>query len=512
MIFQPRPAQQLLLDLLQEHRFLTAVCHRRLGKTLTAVYWLLIKALTYKPAPPLSIPASQYRSFYFSPTQKQAKMISWQYFKDLLEGLLQQHPAYYKEVKFSETELHVTLPEGQRVVLAGSENIEFYRGTAINDIVLDELASWRNPYYAYFEVLRPAMADRQANGLFIGTPKTLDLFFDFFQYGQSNDPAFQDYASIKLPASLTKIIPRTELDQLKKTMSPDAYAREMECDFFSEAPDILISPSEIQAASPPARVLTPAQTQYSRSLPPVFGIDPGRNVDPTVVMSRQGLILHPPLLFTYNSNAMENADRIFRLIAIHKPSHVFIDIAKGGGLTDRLRQLVSAAPSTSTTEIIEVAFNERSPETTAYNMRAAMFTRLKAWLQKGQLPPKELFNDPARNVDESLYHEFRKELTNILLDQNNPDNKIKIQRKSKIIEAIGHSPNLLDAAGLTFVEYDTTMGDTAEDPEFQTQLTLNRLSQLLSLKLNMPDKTDPYQNFDPFLFDNAYDIDGILKF
>ncbi len=439
-------------------------------------------------------------------------MISWQYFRDLLEGLLTRHPNYFKDVKFSETELHVTLPTGQRIVLAGSENIEFYRGTAINDLVLDELASWRNPYYAYFEVLRPAMADRRANALFIGTPKTLDLFFDFFQYGQSPDPAFQEYASIKLPASLTRIIPAHELDQLKKTMSPDAYQREMECNFFSEAPDILISPADVEAASPPNRVLTPAQIQYSRNLPPIFGVDPGRTTDPTTVMSRQGLILHPPLLYTYESDAMKNADRIHRLIITHKPSHVFIDIAKGGGLSDRLRQLIESTPSIAATEIIEVHFNEKSPEPTAYNMRAAMFVRLKAWLQKGQLPAKHLFNDPTHNIDEQLYHEFRKELTNILIDQDNPDNKVKIQRKSKIVEAIGHSPNMLDATGLTLVEYDTSIGDLAEDPEYQTQLTLNRLSRLLSLKLKMPDKTDPYAGYNPYQLDSAYDLDDILKF
>ena len=62
--FHPRPAQALILRRLDLYRFVVAVCHRRLGKTLLAVNWLIKEGLANN--------IKGYRGYYFCNTQKQA--------------------------------------------------------------------------------------------------------------------------------------------------------------------------------------------------------------------------------------------------------------------------------------------------------------------------------------------------------------------------------------------------------------------------------------------------------
>ena len=172
---QLRPAQIVIRRRLAIFRFVVAVCHRRLGKTCLAVDWLAEEGL--------SKPFSDYRGYYFCTTQKQAKMVSWHYFKQILGPL-----ALIGLVQFNETELRVDMPNGAKIYLGSAESIENYRGIYIDRLVLDEVGSWPNAEYAYAEVLRPAMADREAHALIIGTVKGLIQFYNFYQYGINPDP------------------------------------------------------------------------------------------------------------------------------------------------------------------------------------------------------------------------------------------------------------------------------------------------------------------------------------
>jgi len=129
--FQPRPAQMLILRRLDMYRFVVAVCHRRLGKTLLAVNWLIKEAFDKN--------IQDYRGYYFCSTQKQAKIVSWQYFKNALFDLER-----VGLVSFNETELRIDLPNGGKIYLGSAESIENYRGIYIDRIVLDEVASWAN--------------------------------------------------------------------------------------------------------------------------------------------------------------------------------------------------------------------------------------------------------------------------------------------------------------------------------------------------------------------------------
>ena len=423
--FHPRTAQKIILGKLAAERFVTAICHRRMGKTLLGVYYLITEALAYQ--------GEDFRGYYFGSTQKAAKQVAWHYFKKLLASL-----SALNRVTFRETELQVVFHDNNAVItLAGSENIEAYRGIYIDRIVADEVASWSNAEYAWFEVLRPAMADRMARGMVIGTVKGLDMLYEFYVRGISSDEIDSDWAAVKFPASMTKIIAARELRELKHSMSEEAFEREMECNFFAESPEVLITPREARDAQ--TRVLTAAQRASSNQASIVFGCDIGRTGDPSVVYKRQGLIMEQ-LLKTQDADNMSVADKISRLIRVHHPMTVFVDAGQGQGVIDRLYRLGHDDV------VVEVHFNESSPERACTNMRAAMYYRLKKYLAKGTIP------------DDS---ELLKELVNQEL-ADDPNNRVKLAPKKMIKQRLMRSPNDSDACALTFADESV---DQINDPE-----------------------------------------------
>jgi hypothetical protein len=443
--FIPRAAQLLILRRLDRFRFVTAVCHRRLGKTLLAVNWLIREGLEKN--------IQGYRGYYFSGTQKQAKIVCWQYFKDALAPL--------KElglVDFHETELRVDLPNNGKIYLGSAESIENYRGIYIDRIVLDEIASWANAKYAYSEVLRPAMSDRRAHALIIGTVKGLDQFYDFYQYGVSSHPDYKDWATIDLKASMTGILPPDELAQLRATMSPDAYDRELENNFFAEAPDILISPPE--AVDAMNREVDPMLVSVSDV---VVGIDIGLTGDLSVVCVRQGLQVRPFHVIP-SEDPMLTAAKIARYLSTisPRPRTIFGDAGQGMAVLSRIRDLGHP--------VIDVFFGSASDEINCFNKRAAMAYRVKQFLREGQIPHDEY---------------LLKELVNLHL-QKDESNRIRLIAKRKIKEIIGRSPDRLDALFLTFAEIEPPVDDLLEQakrlgvsiPEMKSiMLGLNRLGK-----------------------------------
>lgn len=462
--FTPRTSQKLILSKLQQKRFVTAICHRRMGKTLLGVYYLITEALATQ--------TEDFRGYYFGSTQKAAKQVAWAYFKKLLGGLKQEG-----RVEFRETELQAKFSGGAIITLAGSENIESYRGIYIDRIVADEVASWANADYAWHEVLRPAMADRHAHGMIIGTVKGLDMLYEFYVRGISPDEIDDDWGAVKFPATLTRVLPDKELRELKHSMSDEAYNRELLCDFFAENPDVLITPKEAKEAQ--KRVLTPSERQSVQRSQIILGIDIGRTGDPSVVYRRQGLeaIL---LLNTHDPDNMSVADKISRLIKIHRPTTVFIDAGQGQGVIDRLYRLGHDD------KVVEVPFNGQSPEKSCVNMRAAMYYRLKKFLQRGIIPDDQ---------------ELLKELVNQEL-RDEPNNRIQLVPKKDIKKRIGRSPDHSDALALCFAD------DSVDQEPSREEAQATALRQFMDAA-GIPYK-DPSQQYDPLNYaDNLQNTENL---
>ena len=157
------------------------------------------------------------RFSYVGPTYTQAKATIWQYLK--------RFTANIPNVEQRESDLMVIFPNGAHVRLYGADNFERLRGTYSDGLVIDEFGDI-DPR-AWPEVLRPSLADRNGWAVFIGTPKGHNLFYKIHEQALT-DPA---WFSLVLKASVTSLLPQAELNDMRRTMTPETYQQELECSF-----------------------------------------------------------------------------------------------------------------------------------------------------------------------------------------------------------------------------------------------------------------------------------------
>ncbi len=198
------PAQLQIFK--SDARFKIVVAGRRFGKSYLSAWLLLINAIQSKSKD----------VFYIAPTFQQAKDIMWAMLKDLGQDLIVQ--AY-------ENTAVLTLINGRKIYLKGSDRPETLRGTGISYVVLDEYASMKPVVWE--QIIRPSLADVQGRALFIGTPAGKNHFFDLYNDAEEDNEwdRFQ-FRSIDNP-----FLPATEIQASKKNMSTMSFRQEFEASF-----------------------------------------------------------------------------------------------------------------------------------------------------------------------------------------------------------------------------------------------------------------------------------------
>jgi hypothetical protein len=111
----------------------------------------------------------------------------------------------------------------------GGQAYNRIRGLYLDGAVLDEFPLL-NPE-ALNSVIRPALADYQGFGVVAGTPAGRDHFFEQ-KVKAEHQPDLWDVFNI--PVTQTDALDPDELDEMRRTMSPHQFEREMMCSF--EAP------------------------------------------------------------------------------------------------------------------------------------------------------------------------------------------------------------------------------------------------------------------------------------
>ena len=212
--YKPRAHQEFLHARLK--RFNVLVCHRRFGKTIFSLNETLDRALRN----PLRNP--QYA--YIAPTYGQAKRVAWSALKDAVRNI--------PGVTMNESELRVDIHrpasnDNIRIMLLGAENPDSIRGIYLDGCVLDEFATM-DPT-AWSQVVRPALSDRKGWAIFISTPKGTNAFHKMYLQAKKHESA--DWFAAMFKASETKILPQSELDAARMTMSQEEYDQEYECSF-----------------------------------------------------------------------------------------------------------------------------------------------------------------------------------------------------------------------------------------------------------------------------------------
>ncbi len=205
--YVPRPAFKPFHD--RTKRWACLVAHRRAGKTVAAINDLIRAAVTSQS------PRPQFA--YIAPFRSQAKSVAWDYLKTFALPITKAS---------NESELHVDLINGARISLFGADNPDALRGLGFDGVFMDEYGDFRPSVWG--NVIRPTLSDRQGWGVFAGTPKGKNSFWNIWDQAQ-RDP--DEWFSLSLPASKSGLLPTSELSAARAQLAEDQYLQEYECSF-----------------------------------------------------------------------------------------------------------------------------------------------------------------------------------------------------------------------------------------------------------------------------------------
>ena len=195
-------------------RWLYVVAHRRAGKTVALVNQLIRAATNNKrKAPPP-------RYAYIGPSFDAAKDLVWQYLKYYTQNI--------PGVSYLEGELSVTFPHGATIRLyGGALAYERMRGIYLDGAVLDEYPLLHPN--AFTSVVRPCLADYRGFAIVSGTAAGED-HFHALKLRAEDDPNW-DVFSIPVTDTGDSALSQAEVEEMRRDMSPDEFAREMLCSF-----------------------------------------------------------------------------------------------------------------------------------------------------------------------------------------------------------------------------------------------------------------------------------------
>ncbi len=198
------------------HRFRVLCCGRRWGKTTLAIDQMKGRAV---------IPNS--RIAYVAPTYQQARDIAWEQLRNECRQAAES---------INESRLEIKLINGSQISLRGWESIETLRGQKFDLIVLDEVASMRNFWLHWEEVIRPTLTDNKGEGIFISTPKGFNHFYELFSKDPDQPQVIglqkdSDFKSFHFTSYDNTHLPVDELDKAKKELTEDRFAQEYMADF-----------------------------------------------------------------------------------------------------------------------------------------------------------------------------------------------------------------------------------------------------------------------------------------
>jgi len=198
------PAQLKIFH--SDKRFKIVAAGRRFGKSYLSAWLLLIKA----------IQSESKDVFYVAPTFQQAKDIMWAMLKDLGRDLIAQA---------HENTAVLTLINGRKIYLKGSDRPETLRGVGLSYVVLDEYASMKPVVWE--QIIRPTLADVKGEAFFIGTPAGKNHFFDLYKDALEDD----DWEAFQFNSTDNPYLPAEEIEASRKTMSSMSFRQEFEASF-----------------------------------------------------------------------------------------------------------------------------------------------------------------------------------------------------------------------------------------------------------------------------------------
>jgi len=214
------PGQRLVAD--SKARFKVICCGRRWGKTMLCSGIALDKAMMGQ------------KTWWLAPDYTQSD-VGWEYTK----GLISQIPMPIK-IKSSPPKT-MTFPTGGEITFRTTYKENLLRGSGLDCMIIDE-ADYideviGNSGNVWNGVLRPSLADRHGEAIFISTPRLEGGYFnklwDKGQKGNANyDP---NYESWRFSSYTNPFIPASEWDEIRVDMPSILFRQEILAEFVSSA-------------------------------------------------------------------------------------------------------------------------------------------------------------------------------------------------------------------------------------------------------------------------------------
>lgn len=197
-------------------RFKVVVAGRRCGKSRLAAVTLLLEGL--------NCPAGS-GVMYVAPTQGQARVIIWNVLLELGRELIASSHVNNSEI---------TLVNGAVIYVRGADRPDTLRGVSLSYVVLDEYADMKP--VAWEQVIRASLSDKRGRGMFIGTPKGRNHFYDLYQLGENGtDPEWKSWS---FTTADNELIHPDEIAAAKRTLSSFAFKQEYLASFDNSGTNV----------------------------------------------------------------------------------------------------------------------------------------------------------------------------------------------------------------------------------------------------------------------------------
>ena len=273
-----------------DKRFRVLVAGRRFGKSYLSCVELLRGAINR--------PGETF--FYCAPTYRMAKDIAWKTLKQLI-------PLAWIKSK-NETDLKVELVNGSSIELKGTENAMALRGRSLAGVVLDEAAFMGSD--VWFEVIRPALADKQGWALFISTPDgTASWFYDLWCYVPEDETGeWQRWSYTTIDGGN---VPAEEVEAARAQLDSRTFRQEFEASFENLSGLVAVSFGDANI-SPVAKDIS--------IMPLLLGVD--FNVDPMsgicAVKDDDTLYVFDEVMLTGGATTWDFAEEVTRRYGVDR--------------------------------------------------------------------------------------------------------------------------------------------------------------------------------------------------
>lgn len=173
------------------------------------------------------------------PTFEQEKRIMWPVLLELGKDMIAH--------KHEQTGV-LTLVNGRRLGIKGSDREDNLRGSGLSAVIMDEYAFMKP--HVFDIIIQPQLARSEGTAMFIGTPDGKNHFHDLWLRGQPGavDPKGKPWVGWKswhFPSLDNPYLPKAEIERARDQMSESHFRQEFEADFESSS-GFILRPSDFK--------------------------------------------------------------------------------------------------------------------------------------------------------------------------------------------------------------------------------------------------------------------------